>query len=138
MTLSDVLFQKNTKNHDSNHRHITNNVNDFHALIDFGTFILSIVQQYNPYGDESGLFEIGCFNKDPDTGYADKMISIPGVTDDGDTIKGWLSFAYVDKLLRQLTFESLTVRKFKPEQVLVTSSHIIWPIRKDSDDAVGL
>jgi len=117
LTLSNILFQKNTRAHDSQYRHITNNVDDFHALIDFGTFILSIIQNDRDYGISKGMFEVGCFSKDPHTGYASKMISIPGVTDDGDTIKGWLTFDYVDQLIRQLEFESLTVHNFKPVQI---------------------
>ena len=118
MTLSDVLFHKNTRSHDSQYRHITNNVNDFHAVIDFGNYILSIVQNDRSYGMSVGMFEIGCFSKDPDTGYASTMISIPGITEEGDTIKGWLTFDYVDKLVRQLEFEALTVHNFKPVQII--------------------
>ena len=118
MTLSNILFQKNSRNHDSKYRHITNNVDDFHAMIDFGEFILSIVQNDRSYGMSKGMFEIGCFSKDPYTGHASNMISIPGITDDGDTIKGWLTFDYVDKLIRQLEFEALTVYNFKPVQIL--------------------
>ena len=118
MTLSDVLFHKNTRSHDSRYRHITNNVNDFHAVIDFGNYILSIVQNDRSYGMSVGMFEIGCFSKDPDTGYASTMISIPGITEEGDTIKGWLTFDYVDKLVRQLEFEALTVHNFKPVQII--------------------
>ena len=116
MTLSDVVLEKNTRAHDSNHRHITNNVSDFHALIDFGTFILSIVQNDRSYGNESGLFEIGAFGQDPETGYATVMLEIPGVTDDDDTVKGWLTFTDVDEILRQLTFEALSIHKFEPIQ----------------------
>mgnify|MGYP003977858919 FL=1 len=118
MTLSNVLFHKNTRSHDSAYRHITNNVDDFHALIDYGNFILSIVQNDRSYGMSIGMFEIGCFSKDPSTGYADKMISIPGITDDGDTIKGWLTFDKVDTIIRQLEFEALTVHNFKPVQII--------------------
>tara|TARA_B110001454_G_scaffold218405_1_gene246268 strand:+ start:288 stop:692 length:405 start_codon:yes stop_codon:yes gene_type:complete len=134
MTLSDILFQKNTRNHDSNYRHITNNVDDFHALIDFGGYILSIVQNDRSYGGHNGYFEIGCFSKDPDTGYASGMMSLPGVTDEGDSIKGWLTFTQVDTIIRQLEFESLTVHNVKPKQLLVTSENDCHAYRNSEVD----
>ena len=107
MTLSDVVLKKNTRNHDSKFRHITNNINDFHAVLDFGSYHLSIVQNDRTYGDDQFKFQIALFGKD---GHSIEKPNVPNYN-------SWLTFTDLDGVLRQLEFEALAVHKFKPRQV---------------------
>jgi len=56
------------------------------ALITFGEYELSIIQNEMSYGGKNGgsLYEIGVFK-------GDKMVPLPGITEDGDNIKGFLT-----------------------------------------------
>ena len=117
MTLSDVVLKKNTRNHDSKYRHITNNTSDYHAIIDFGSFDLSIVQNDRDYGNNQNQFQIVVFGKDGATELDLPNIPKAGYGLNTPSYNSWLTFTDLDSILRQLEFEALAVHKFKPRQV---------------------
>ena len=54
------------------------------SRLQFNDLELSIIQHEGSYGGSSGLYEIGVFDS---TG----GVELPGVTEDGDTVKGFLT-----------------------------------------------
>ena len=65
------------------------------AMIDFGLYELSIIQNEMSYGGKKGLFEIAVF-KDSE------QIELPGITQPGDTVKGFLTNEEVDAILTKM------------------------------------
>ena len=63
------------------------------AVISFGEYELSIID--NGYGKEKGLYEIGVFKNGV-------MTELPGVTAEGDTVKGFLTETDVDVILKKM------------------------------------
>lgn len=53
---------------------------------------LSIVKHTGSYGNKSGLYEIGVFVNG-------EFANMPGITEDHDTVKGWLSKDEVDGII---------------------------------------
>jgi len=76
-------------------------------LLNFGKYELSIVQNESSYGNKLGLFEIGVFQNDT-------MIELPGITREGDTVKGFLTEDDVNVILKKMYLITGTV----PEQVV--------------------
>jgi hypothetical protein len=70
------------------------------AVLDFGKYHLSIVKSDFSYGGSQGKYEIGVFNAND--GVASDMVELPGITNEGDTIKGWLTEAEVDGIIMKL------------------------------------
>ena len=67
-------------------------------VLDFGKYHLSIID--DGYGRTDNLLEIGVLAaKD---GVAFGMTELPGVTEDGDTVKGHLTEADVDAILKKM------------------------------------
>jgi len=66
------------------------------SLIDFGNYQLSVVQHDHSYGGKQGLWEIGVFQDN-------EMVEVPGITQDGDTVRGFLSEDDVSNIIVQLT-----------------------------------
>ena len=67
-------------------------------VLDFGKYHLSIID--DGYGREDNLFEIGAFEaKD---GVALSMTELPGITAEGDTVKGYLTESDVDAIIKKL------------------------------------
>ena len=65
------------------------------AIVDFGEYELSIIQNELSYGGKQGLFEIAVFK--------DKaQAELPGVTSPGDTVKGFLTPSDVDAILTKM------------------------------------
>jgi hypothetical protein len=65
------------------------------ALLGFGEYKLSIIQNENSYGGAKGLYEIGVFkNKD--------MVEMPGITAEGDTVKGFLTESDVNVIIKKM------------------------------------
>jgi len=65
------------------------------AMLGFGEYKLSIIQNETSYGSEKGLYEIGVFkNKD--------MVEMPGITAVGDTVKGFLTESDVDVIIKKM------------------------------------
>ena len=65
------------------------------AVLDFGDYELSIVKNEISYGNKSGLFEIAVF-KNGD------QVELPGITNEGDTVKGFLKESDVDAIILKM------------------------------------
>jgi len=68
----------------------------YKANFDFDKYILSIVQNDVSYGSKQGLYEIAVFENDT-------MIELPGITDEGDSIKGFLTQDDVNSIIKKMT-----------------------------------
>ena len=67
------------------------------AVIQFGNYELSVIKNEVSYGNKQGLFEIAVF-KD---GEQKEML---GITNEGDTVKGWLTESDVDAIITKMYF----------------------------------
>ena len=76
------------------------------AVLDFGKYELSIVRNVFSYGGKQGLYEIAVFEDA-------RQIEMPGVTAEGDTVKGWLTESDVDAIIVKL----YTVTGTTPRQI---------------------
>ena len=65
------------------------------ALLDYGKYELSIIQNDMSYGGKMGLYEIGVFQ-------GENMVELPGITREGDTVNGYLSEDNVTHILRKM------------------------------------
>lgn len=65
------------------------------AMLGFGEYKLSIIQNETSYGSGKGLYEIGVFKNND-------MVAMPGITAEGDTVKGFLSEAEVDVIIKKM------------------------------------
>ena len=65
------------------------------AVIPFGKYELSIVSHEYSYGGKDGLYEIAVF-KDVD------QVELPGITEAGDTVKGFLTEAGVMAIIKKM------------------------------------
>ena len=81
------------------------------AVLDFGKYHLSVVKSDFSYGGTQGKYEIGVFAASD--GVATNMTELPGITDEGDTVKGWLTEKDVDTIIKKM----YTVTKEIPVQV---------------------
>ena len=55
----------------------------------------SVIKNNVSYGGKQGLYEIGVF-------YEEVLVEVPGVTEEGDTVRGWLEFEEVIDLLKKI------------------------------------
>ena len=78
------------------------------AVIDFGKYQLSVVSNDLSYGGKQGLYEIAVIDKT-----ACEQINLPGITEDYDTVKGWLTESDVDTIIKKM----YTITGKEPEQV---------------------
>tara|TARA_A100001388_G_scaffold211719_1_gene162211 strand:- start:618 stop:929 length:312 start_codon:yes stop_codon:yes gene_type:complete len=79
------------------------------AILNYGKYNLSIVRDRYSYGGKEGLYEIGAFLNNT-------MIELPGITEEGDTVKGWLSEDDITGiLLKMVTISGVDV----PKQVAI-------------------
>jgi len=67
------------------------------AVIQFGNYELSVIKNEVSYGNKQGLFEIAVF-KDGE------QKELPGITNSGDTVKGWLTESDVDAIISKMYF----------------------------------
>ena len=74
----------------------------FHKFMDgiaasaiYGEYELSVVQHSSSYGGTGGLYEIAVFK-------GDGMVEMPGITQEGDTVKGWLSEDEVTGIMKKM------------------------------------
>jgi len=67
------------------------------VVLFFGDYELSIVSHSGSYGGEQGLYEIGVFQ-------GNDMIQLPGITEDYDTVKGWLTEYDVNTIIKKMYF----------------------------------
>jgi len=65
------------------------------AIIDFGLYELSIINNIASYGNKQGLYEIAVFKDGNQT-------ELPGITNHGDTVKGWLTESDIDAILLKM------------------------------------
>jgi len=104
MKLADFEWMTNTRcKHDP-----TENAGR-QIVLDFGKYHLSIID--DGYGSDRNLLEIGAFSACD--GVASDMIELPGVTEEGDTVRGHLTEADVDAIIKKL----YTITNTEPSQV---------------------
>ena len=72
------------------------------AVLDFGKYHLSVIKSDFSYGGSKGLYEIGVF--EAEDGVANSMTSLPGITNEDDTVKGYLTEAEVDAIISKMYF----------------------------------
>ena len=65
------------------------------AILQFDNYELSIINNESSYGNKQGLYEIAVY-KDGE------QIELPGVTNPGDTVKGWLTETEVDAIILKM------------------------------------
>ncbi len=65
-------------------------------VLDFKDYELSVVQHDGSYGGTQGLFEI--MVSDENGG-----VELPGITEPGDTVKGWLTLEDVSSICKKMT-----------------------------------
>jgi hypothetical protein len=65
------------------------------SVVKFGDYELSVVKHGSSYGNKMGLYEIGVF-------YKDKFKEMPGITEEGDTIKGFLTEEDVSGIIKKM------------------------------------
>jgi len=65
------------------------------ALVDFDKYQLSIISSDMSYGGKAGLYEIGVFA-------GDDMVELPGITNENDTVKGFLTSFEVDAIMKKM------------------------------------
>ena len=75
----------------------TNMPKGVQAMVNFGNYDLSIVKNSVSYGNKQGLYEIAVFKDDEQT-------ELPGITEPGDTVKGYLNEEAVDGILLKMEF----------------------------------
>ena len=76
--------------------------NGVQVVLDFGKYHLSVVKSDFSYGGTQGKYEIGAFSACD--GVASDMVELPGITNEGDTVKGWLTEADVDAIISKMYF----------------------------------
>ena len=67
------------------------------VVLFFGDYELSIVKHSGSYGGRKGLYEIGVFK-------GNDMIELPGITAEGDTVKGFLTELDVSAIIKKMYF----------------------------------
>ena len=67
------------------------------VVLDFGEYELSIVSHSGSYGGKQGLYEIAPFK------HGD-FVEMPGITDDDDSVKGYLTEADVSAIIKKMYF----------------------------------
>ena len=65
------------------------------AMVNFGEYDLSVVQSDFSYGGAKGLYEIAVFK-------GNEQVNMPGITEDGDTVKGFLSESQVEGIIKKM------------------------------------
>ena len=65
------------------------------SLLMFGDYELSIVQSDFSYGGKQGLYEIAVMKDDV-------QVEMPGITQEGDTVKGSLSENEVEVIIKKM------------------------------------
>ena len=65
------------------------------ASVTYGDYELSVVRHSGSYGNSNGLYEIAVFK-------GDDMVEMPGITEEGETVKGWLSEQDVTGIMKKM------------------------------------
>lgn len=71
--------------------------NGIQLVLDYKQYELSIIQHDGSYGGPQGLFEIMVSNQN---GHG---IQLPGITEKGDTVKGFLTLEDVSGICKKMT-----------------------------------
>lgn len=82
----------------------TNMPKGIQARVDFGKYELSVVKNSASYGNQHGLYEIAVFEEN-------KQVELPGITQEGDTVKGFLNEADIDGIMLKMSFATRTEGK---------------------------
>ena len=80
--------------------------NGVQAILDFGDYELSIVKNDVSYGGKQGLYEIAVFKNAG-------MVELPGITQEGDSVKGFLSPEEVNGIITKMK----TITGVEPVQI---------------------
>ena len=68
----------------------------FQAVLTFDKkYDLSIVKHKGSYGGDRGLYEIAVFK-------GNSQVELPGITEEGDTVKGFLEESDVDCIIKKM------------------------------------
>ena len=67
------------------------------SIVDYGQYQLSVVKHSGSYGGTQGLYEIAVFNAD-----SNDQVELPGITNEGDTVKGFLSESDVVCIIKKM------------------------------------
>ena len=65
------------------------------SLLMFGDYELSIIQSDFSYGGKQGLYEIAVMKDDV-------QVEMPGITQEGDTVRGFLSESEVEGIIKKM------------------------------------
>lgn len=65
------------------------------SMIKFGDYDLSVVKNTSSYGNAQGLYEIAVFK-------GNRQVELPGITEQGDTVKGFLSESDVVAVIKKM------------------------------------
>ena len=65
------------------------------ARVVYGDYELSVVKHSGSYGGRNGMYEIAVFK-------GHEMLEMPGITQEGDTVKGWLSEQDVTGIMKKM------------------------------------
>ena len=65
------------------------------ARVVYGDYELSVVKHSGSYGGRNGMYEIAVFK-------GHEMLEMPGITQDGDTVKGFLSEEEVTGIMKKM------------------------------------
>ena len=69
------------------------------ASVTYGNYELSVVKHSSSYGGTGGLYEIAVFK-------GNDMVEMPGITEEGDTVKGWLTEDAVTGIMKKMSYVS--------------------------------
>ena len=67
------------------------------ATVTYGDYELSVVKHSSSYGGKQGKYEIAVFK-------GDGMVEMPGITEEGDTVKGWLTEQGVTGIMKKMSY----------------------------------
>jgi len=66
------------------------------AILDFGAYQLSIINNESSYGNKQRLYEIAVFDS------SSEQVNLPGITNENDTVKGFLTEQEVDAIITKM------------------------------------
>lgn len=84
--------------------------NGTQVLLDFKKYELSIIKSDFSYGGKQGLYEIGVWAVGD---YGINMVELEGITSPGDTVKGYLTEAKVNDIIKSMS----DLTKETPKQI---------------------
>ena len=70
------------------------------AVLDYGSYQLSIIRNEMSYGNDQQPYEIGAFSTVD--GVTVGMTELPGITAEGDTVRGFLNAEEVDGIMLKM------------------------------------